>query len=333
MPYQVSTAFNKFMNEFVNLDAEDTREGKKSRDWLVDEQLNKFPDQDETFPLLRSTPKMWFGSFSRRTKIRELDDIDMMIIMHAQGSTYFESGGCVHLLPGQNSRFLDYLDDSKQWINSRKIVNKFVSSLKNVPQYSKADSKRQGEAATLKLLTRKWNFDIVPAFCTAPAADGTNFYLIPDGDGNWKKTDPRIDKDRTTRLNQKHDGNILNAIRLVKYWKKKRGVPAIGSYLLETILLNRYDSLNEGGMSKWVDREFPLALRELASAVLGSVDDQKSFQGNINNLSFENRWKVSDKATSDAELAEEAINLEFSDPVESGKIWQQILGNDFPTEE
>lgn len=332
MSYQVNAAFNSLMDNFVNLDAGDTRDGRRSRDWLVDEQLTKFPDQDEKFPLLSNKPKMWFGSFSRRTKIRELDDIDMMIVMHAQGSTYYDSGSTVYLSPGENSRFLNYLDDSGLWINSRKIVNKFVSSLKGVPQYSKADTKRQGEAATLKLLTRTWNFDIVPAFSTVPEEDGTNFYLIPDGYGNWKKTDPRIDKDRTTWLNQKHDGRVLNAIRLVKYWKRKRGVPAIGSYLLETILLNRYENLIQGGMSQWVDREFPLALRALASAVLGSVYDQKNFQGDINNLNLDDRYKVWEKATTDAALAEEAIALEFSDPVESGKRWQQVLGNDFPVE-
>ena len=34
MPYQVSTAFDSLMNNFVNLDADDTRNGRRSRDWL-----------------------------------------------------------------------------------------------------------------------------------------------------------------------------------------------------------------------------------------------------------------------------------------------------------
>lgn len=72
MPYQVSTAFNSLMNNFVNLDADETRSGRRSRDWLVDEQLTSFPDKDDKFPLLSSTPKMWFGSFSRRTKFANL---------------------------------------------------------------------------------------------------------------------------------------------------------------------------------------------------------------------------------------------------------------------
>ena len=237
MPYQVSTAFNSLMNNFVNLDADETRNGRRSRDWLVDEQLTGFPDKDDEFPLLSTTPKMWFGSFSRRTKIRELDDIDMMIVMHAEGSTYTQSGKTFYISPGANSRFQNYLNETGEWVNSRRVVNKFVSSLKSVPQYSAADSKRQGEAATLNLKSYTWNFDIVPAFLTKPDSNGNTFYLIPDGNGNWKQTDPRIDKDRATRVNQKHNGNVLNVIRLVKYWKRKRGVPAIGSYLLETIML------------------------------------------------------------------------------------------------
>ncbi|MDN6656346.1 MAG: nucleotidyltransferase [Staphylococcus simulans] len=319
MPYQVSTAFNSLMNNFVNLDADETRSGRRSRDWLVDEQLTSFPDKDDKFPLLSSTPKMWFGSFSRRTKIRELDDIDMMIVMHAEGSTYTQIGNTFFISPGANSRFQNYLNDTNEWVNSRRIVNKFVSCLKSVPQYAAADSKRQGEAATLNLKSYTWNFDIVPAFITKSDSYGNSFYLIPDGNGNWKQTDPRIDKDRATAVNQKHSGKVLNVIRLVKYWKRKRGVPAIGSYLLETIMLNHYDALAKDSMSEYLDVEFSDALQALASAIVGYVGDQKNFQGDINNLSSEEQEKVREMALEDANNAKEALSIEFDDPEKSGK--------------
>ncbi|HAV0411234.1 TPA: nucleotidyltransferase [Salmonella enterica] len=330
MAYQVSTAFNTLMNDFVNLDPEDTKGGRRSRDWLVDEQLLKFQNKDDKFPFLHGIPKMWFGSFSRRTKIRQLDDIDMMIIMHAQSSSYTQVGNTFYLTPGVGSRFNNYLDDSGQWINSRRIVNKFVSSLNSVPQYSEANSKRQGEAATLKLKSYTWNFDIVPAFITNPDSNGDTFYLIPDGDGNWKQTDPRIDKERTTRLNQKHDGKLLNVIRLVKYWKRKRGVPAIGSYLLETIMLNRYDALGADAISDYLDIEFRNALVDLSRVIIGYVGDQKNFQGDINHLSWEERFKVQKIALEDAKVASEALSLEFTAPYKSGRLWQNVLGNEFP---
>lgn len=333
MAYSVNAAFKTLMKDFVNLDQEDSIAGKGSRDWLVDKQIINFPVNDNNFPLLYSEPKMWFGSFSRKTKIRALDDIDMMIIMHAEQSIYTQIGETFYITPGEGSRFINYTDESGNYINSRRLINKLVSSLSAVWQYSSAESKRQGEAATLKLKSYTWNFDIVPAFMAAPDASGNTFYLIPDGKGHWKKTDPRIDKERTTRLNQKHGGKMLSVIRLVKYWKRKRGVPAIGSYLLETILLNRYDSLYQGGIHEWTDEEFPLALRELAGAILNPVYDQKNIQGDINGLTIDERWKVWEKATTDAGVAEEAIALEFSDPEASGRRWQQVLGSDFPVSE
>ena len=329
MAYSVNAAFNTLMKEFVNLDSEDSQAGKKSRDWLVDRQILNFPEKDNKFPLLYPEPKMWFGSFSRKTKIRKLDDIDLMIIMHAEQSYYTQIDNTFYITPGDGSRYKNYTDDGGNYINSRRVVNKFVNSLSDVWQYTSAESKRQGEAATLKLKSYAWNFDIVPAFMTAPDAYGQTFYLIPDGYGNWKKTDPRIDKERTTRLNQKHGGKMLNVIRLVKYWKRKRGVPSIGSYLLETILLNRYDNLYQDGIHEWVDEEFPRVLRELASSILNPVYDHKNIQGDINVLTRDERWKVWEKATADAGVAEEAISLEFSDPQASGRLWQKVLGTDF----
>lgn len=332
MSYSVSAAFKKFMNESVNLDNEISKNGKKSRDWLVEQQILNFPVNDEKFPLLHPEPKMWFGSFARKTKIRDLDDIDLMIIMHAEQSSYVQVGNTFHLSPGVGSRYENYLDDNGVYINSRRVVNKFVSALSAVWQYASAESKRQGEAATLKLKSHTWNFDIVPAFMTVPDSYGNTFYLIPDGCGNWKKTDPRIDKERTTRLNQKHNGKMLNIIRLMKYWKRKRGLSIIGSYLLETILLNRYDSLYQGDINEWIDEEFPHALRYLGSAIMNPVYDHKNIQGDINSLTTAERLKIREKATTDACIAEEAISQEFLDPEASGKLWQQVLGTNFQVE-
>ncbi|MFB4363048.1 nucleotidyltransferase [Pantoea sp. BS_8] len=330
MAYAISSAFKDFMKDQVNLDSEASKDGKRSRNWLVDNQILNFPDKYDDFPILQQSPKMWFGSFSRKTKIRELDDIDMMILMHAQGSSYSEYGDTIMLTAGADSKFNNFLDDTKLWINSRRVVNRFVSALQNVPQYSSAVSKRQGEAATLKLSSYTWNFDIVPAFSTVPDDQGNKFFLIPDGNGHWKKTDPRIDKDRTTSINQKHGGKVLNIIRLIKYWKKKRGVPAIGSYLLETIMLNRYDSLFEDGMSEYIPHEFPHALRSLADAILGPVYDQKNFQGDINGLEWGDQWKIRELALEDAVKAEQASSQEFLDPEKAGEIWKEIFGKNFP---
>ena len=56
-----------------------------------------------------------------------------------------------------------------------------------------------------------------------------------------KKSDPRIDNERTIRINQDHDGNILNIIRLIKYWNSQNHTIRIPSYMLECMVLSVYE--------------------------------------------------------------------------------------------
>lgn len=73
-----------------------------------------------------------FGSFARNTKIRELDDIDYILVFSAEGSTYWQSGfGEISLqVPETAADLRRYCDDG--WLNSRKLINKLVSSLSAV---------------------------------------------------------------------------------------------------------------------------------------------------------------------------------------------------------
>lgn len=329
MATTVLGAFNEFMRDIVNLDPSVTNDGRSSRDWLVDDQILKFPNNDYQFPLIHSDRKIFFGSFSRRTKIRELDDIDIMILLHAEKSTYNEIGDTVYLNVASDAQRLKYYThDYSTNLNSRKIINKFVSSLSSVYQYRYADSNRRGEAATLKLTTKPWNFDIIPAFITQNNEQEKSYFLIPDGSGNWKKTDPRIDKSRTTEINKKHDGKVLNIIRAIKYWQRKRGVPAVSSYLLETMLLNYYE--NSIFVSQYIEYEIPSVLDHLANAILGSISDHKGIQGDINYLNLESRWEFYTAAKRDYEIATIAKAYDAVNPEYAINKWREVFGINFP---
>jgi len=185
----VTTAFNDFLANTINLDPGVTKKARSSRDWLVGK-IHKFPEQDTSFPALYSEMDIYYGSFARHTKIRELDDIDIMICLNAQGSYYnghIENINISVLDSATTIKILCF--DGTTSLNSRKVINKYISLLRNVPQYEKAEMKRNQEAATLKLSSYDWNFDIVPCFFTKPDIYGRTYYLIPDGKGYWKKTD------------------------------------------------------------------------------------------------------------------------------------------------
>jgi hypothetical protein len=327
----VIEAFNVFQSDYVNLDPKQTKLARDSRDWLLD-QIHTFPNKDYSFPSLYSEKDVFMGSFARRTKKKELDDIDIMIALNGEGSVYHEFNDRIKIYVSDAAYKLKALCGEKTNIlNSRKVINQFISLLDQVPQYEKADITRNKEAATLNLKSYPWTFDLVPCFITQKDYYNKDYYLIPDGNGDWKKTDPRIDRQRVTDINQSHDGNVLNVIRLMKYWNKRPIMPSMSSYLIENIILNYY-STKVVKASKYVDLEIPGVLYYIKNKIFDHVNDPKGIQGNINQLSPEEQDKISNRADRDYEKSLEAIDLENRSLYKlSIEKWGEIFGYNFPT--
>lgn len=331
MATTVMQAFNEFIIDTVNLNSKITKTAISSRDWLLG-QISNFKGNDDTFPKLYEEINIYFGSFARKTKIRELDDIDIMVGLTGQGSTYTEYTDKIEInISDEAIDLLKLCHDYTSKLNSKKIINKFVSACADVSQYKSADIKRNQEAATLNLSSYTWNFDIVPCFITSEDSFGVSYYLIPDGNGYWKKTDPRIDKERTSRINQNHDGNVLQVIRVMKYWNRRPTMPTMSPYLLETMILNYYET-QDNAATKYVDMELPNAIAYINNNIMSDVNDPKNIQGNINKLTYDEKAKIKNKTHEDYLKATEARQLE-RDKDMKGSInkWGEILGDSFPS--
>lgn len=330
MASTVNNAFNEFMKDYVNLDKDQVAQARSSRNWLV-EQVNGFPSKYDDFPALYKEKHSGFGSFARSTKKRPLDDIDHLICMKANGVTYTElyDGTIEMTVPSGVKPFSQLLQTgSTTLLSSIKVVNRFVKYLDQIPQYEKAEIKRNQEAATLKLKNYDWNFDIVPCFHTIPETDGRSYYLIPDGKGNWKKTDPRLDKARTTKVNQDRDGHVLQVIRAMKYWNNRPTMASMGSYLLENMILDYYEN---NTATQWIDYEVRKLLNYIKNNIYSSVYDPKNIQGNINTLTDEEKYSIFSRAYDDYDKAVDAYNNETSNPAYAISKWQSIFGANFPS--
>ncbi|MDO5971020.1 hypothetical protein Q4Q35_14525 [Flavivirga aquimarina] len=326
MTKTVNGAFTEFNKESVNLDPDRTKKAIKSRDWLIN-QLKGLPNKVDNFPALYEGMSIKFGSFARKTKIRPLDDIDLILTFKATGSTYrtHTYGQNYSLIAPKSATDLRKLCNDDSTINSIKVVNKIVSSLDQIEHYKSAETHRRQEAATLQLNSYEWNFDIVPAFYT-----DTGYYLIPDGNGEWKATDPRIDQNRATSINQKHDGKILQLIRTIKYWNDYAKMPIVPSYLLENIVLNYFDSKDE--IAGYIDYNIKYFWNHLKTAIYKSVNDPKGFQSDLNYLSYADRVKISEKAENTYDKACEAYEAEMTEENQEKAInkWRTIFGDSFP---
>ena len=327
MATTVITAFNEFLRDSVNLDDSKTKTANSSRDWLIGK-IEAFPATQTNFPSLYEEKSINFGSFARKTKKRPLDDIDLMICLKGDGAVYDDSGDIVRINVREGTTLEKYCH-SETFLNSIRIVNKFVSSLISIPQYQQADISRNQEAAVLRLTSYDWDFDIVPCFLTTENTLGISYYLIPDGSGHWKKTDPRIDKNRVTSINQKLEGNVLNMIRLIKFWNSRSTMPSVSSYLLEVLVLNYYH--NRSSCSVYVDVELQGLLTYISSFILYSVSDPKGIDSNINHTSAADRQKVSERAVIDAYKVAIARDLENNKLYEESiNKWIEIFGVSFP---
>ncbi len=328
MAKTVNGAFTKFNEDFVNLDSEETPTAIKSRDWLI-KQLEKLPNTIKDFPKLYDGMHVKFGSFARRTKIRPLDDIDLILTFSAEYSTQTViTYGKNHIINvPEEAKTLRKLCNYDNTLNSIKLVNKIVSSLDKIEQYKSAKKHRRQEAATLKLKSYDWNFDIVPALYTS-----TGYYLIPDGSGGWKATDPRVDQKKTTDINQKHGGKILQIIRTLKYWNIHAQMPTIPSYLFESLILNFFKNTSEDDVSKYIDVNIINFWLHLKTEIYSSVSDPKGFQDDLNYLDYDDKVKISNKANDAYNKGLEAYRIETKKEDQKKAInkWREIFGDNFP---
>ena len=216
-------------------------------------------------------------------------------------------------------------------LNSTQVSNKFKDKLKNVREYSRSEIRRSGEAVILNLKSKDWSFDIVPCFHTVTESEGRAYYLIPNGSGNWKKTDPLKDREHVTNTNTEKDGLVLELIRLCKKWNKVKNAKTLPSYLLETMIINHCDE--EGELSQWIDIRFKNTLKYIADHITSPVYDMKDIQGNINTIDILDKNTLKEKAQSDYEKACEAIKYETEEKDHKKSInkWREIFGGDFPT--
>ena len=242
MARTINGAISELVQDKVNLLKSRTDAGRRSRDHLLAQ--IKLLNANSTEKLdFAETYNLPFGSFSRRTKVKPLDDIDQMIGLNGgkliwnEATAYDEA--IISIRDPLDKGIWSQLLNDDNTLSPIKVLNRFKRMLSNMNGYQNPELNRRQQAVTFQMTSNEWNFDLVPCFHTT-----TDVYLIPSGNGNyWMKTDPRKDQVLATQVNQQHNGRVLEIVRLMKYWNNLNGKKSIpSSYLLEVMLLNFYEN-------------------------------------------------------------------------------------------
>ena len=331
MPYTVNASFDIYRSTCVDLNAEHVKKARKSREYLM-EQVGRITNNDLSFPQI-SNPYLAYGSFARSTKVRPLDDIDLLFLLDGNGTKIDMRGGnrCWLAVDTDVAPMLKPYLDNYGYLNSTKVLNKLKSTLAFIPNYRKADIKRTGVAVVLSLNSYDWVFDIVPSLPVSNyTGTGTDFYIIPDGTGEWMRTDPRKDQDLIMEVNRTHNGLLLPVIRLVKYWNTyHNSPPTLPSYYLETMIITELRYLFTPLSS--IKSAIPIVFSKLHSATLTTCPDPKGLGDNLEaGISWNIRQSVSEAARNMASYANIALDAENrSDHKTAIGNWSKIFPN-FP---
>ncbi|KAA5538609.1 hypothetical protein FYK55_27265 [Roseiconus nitratireducens] len=332
MALTVWAAFDAFRRDSVDLPSSTTSTARSSRDYLF-EQLKSLDTKDPAFPDMSWSSYLSFGSFARKTKIRPLDDIDLMILLNGRGTESHSSGyGYTYRLRiTDNSAPLSGFNDGYGNVNSRRVLNQIKSSLSSITNYRKADIKRSQQAVVLNLASYDWAFDIVPAL---PVSDftgsGIAYYLIPDGGGNWIRTDPRKDSERVTATNKRHSGNFLPVMRLLKFWNRRTHKPRLASYYFETLVQNVFAYCTP-------IQAYPTALQyffqNCQTHLMSSCADPKGLGPPLDEgVDWQTKTKIRDAMNNAAQRASFANMYEQQgDHKNAIYWWREIFGSEFPT--
>lgn len=322
-------AFEEFRFSKVDLLAESVAKARRSRDHLQ-VQIANVAKNTPNFPPLAGG-YIAFGSFARSTKVRPLDDIDMLTLVNGRDTVAVQDYSATNrfgLKIRSQQAPLAAFADKDGYINSTLILNRLRNGLQGVTNYSKSEIKRNNVAVVLNLSSYSWVFDIVPALSVGNSEETTH-YLIPDGDGAWMRTDPRKDQTLVSQVNQMHNGYLLPLIRLIKYWNQySKAAPRLASYYLETMLLY-YFRYHNPPLSALIRTHVPVAFYALAQMIIGSCPDPKGLGQNLDaSMSWEDRYKIRDAANERAKRAEAAIAAENrGNHAEAISRWASVFPN------
>ncbi len=238
----VSAAFERFIDREITI-PQGTRGRASTSQNAIRRHLNDESAEDATFPRILSDVDGDFigGSFARHTKIWPLDDIDIYLPLDAAGLVYSMRG---IQLPytvqsddaGQENPLFADRWKVGDYVSSRKLIDGFAAVLRDhYPTTTRV--RRAGEAVNVTL-SNHLGFDVVPCFSLIPwNGSEHHFYLIPDGNDGWIRTNPRIDSQVSASLHSGNNKTHRRAVKLLKWWNENRFGGRFDSYFIELAVM------------------------------------------------------------------------------------------------
>jgi len=221
----VDAILKTFFEDHLALSAKDIQECAKSREWLLKRISNVIASTDGP-QLFASEPFVNFGSYFKGTKVADVDEYDVLVVIDSCTGQFTESGVVTGTGKGSCNPNKKYRPEFYKTDGSGISPNKLLDWLKGIVEkvlspLGGETPIRDGQAITALLKSQDIKIDLVPAgVFDSTQTEGKVFYNIPKGDGNdsWLITNPKKDKEliEAAATDRADFRNIIRLAKLVR---------------------------------------------------------------------------------------------------------------------
>lgn len=237
----VSKSIQRYIDSHLTLAQTDITEAAKSREWALKRIRSEIETRKSALALYAEQPFVPFGSYPKKTKVKEVDEFDILVVIDSN-EAYFYSWG-VSLGQGLGTASPNHIFDDQfmkmdgSGVSPAELLNWLQDVVEvALEPYGVEFPVQDGPALTVYLKTVDLRLDLVPAAIFRRYSDGNNFYTILSGKDSWLKTAPHFDMER---LAQAADGreNFRNTVRIAKRIKDTHGFD-VSSFAIETAIVD-----------------------------------------------------------------------------------------------
>lgn len=235
------------------------------------------------------------GSYRRDTKTKKLKDIDIFVVLDADGS----QAGFRQEAPVQ-------------------VINALETMLRQ--KWSAAA--RDGMAVVIPYGVDDdvMSIDVVPAF----KRQGGGYYIPNPSAGDWLATNPKRHHELSIAKNADCDGKFVPFVKMVKGVNRELGEPVSPSFLLEVMA----QSLVKPPIDRYQD-ETVLFLATAAERIGDEWPDPAGLGGDVNSVMNATQKRAAAVVLSNARaIAERAVDLEDAGQDRAAyDEWKKLFGN------
>lgn len=273
---EVDAAIRRYIESDIALSARDISAAAASRDWFLTRLQNEVAARWNGPELHGSEPFVRFGSYFKGTKVGDVDEFDILVVIDSN-TGIFSSGGAVvghgEGTAAPNHKYdPHFLKSDGSGVSPSKLLEWLRAIVAEIARsYGGEAPVRDGQAITARVASHDLSIDLVPAGMFTRASDGSTFYNIPKGDAGdgWTLTSPRQDIDLLDTIAAGKD-DLRNVIRIAKRIRDTYGLK-IPSFAIETSIIRYAQGTN---WTEYVSLEIVYGLRHLAREIAsGQVAD------------------------------------------------------------